>query len=274
MTTLKEPSWRRSNREALLCSALALSPSRAAPERSPPAETHRILAHRLSTPPGIAWGEERGAGRQRPSPACPPPTGLEWGWGAGFGARQPALPTQPCRPDRRARLLLAHHHVPPKPPRERAWDRRAVALAQQTSATPEQSTGTSTALSQRTTDRTRATSTDQPQVMNTPSPSSSWDQHLHPSRDLFPVPPAPLCPETLPDGDARHLHPIRPTRGGSSSGSPPREVVFHLLRGPESFRSMSSGWAGLLIFWSPKLGVTPTFVFIFALDVFSSPIID
>lgn len=88
------------------------------------------------------------------------------------------------------------------------------------------------------------------------------------------MPRAPLCPEMLPEDHTRHLHHIRLAKGGASFGNPPRVVVFHLLWGPEIFWSMSSGWAGLLIFWSPKLGVTPTFVFIFALDVFSGPIID
>lgn len=42
-----------------------------------------------------------------------------------------------------------------------------------------------------------------------------------------------------------------------------RQRFPHLHRGPELFGSLASGWAGLLIFWSPELGVTPTCVFIF-----------
>lgn len=102
---------------------------------------------------------------------------------------------------------------------------------------------------------------------------SSLSVHLAPGGAERCSPPcAAPAQAVLPWGG--HGRCLQAPGGGTLPGTAPTVVLFHLPWGPKIFGSMSSGWAGLLIFWSPKLGVTPTFVFIFALDIFSGPIID
>ena len=114
-----------------------------------------------------------------------------------------------------------------------------MALAQQTSAKSQQLTSTSIAPS-KSVDYTQDQShvSKPAQAMNTAVPPAQQKQQGPaplPQGDPVPMPPAPLCPETLPKDDVRHLHCIRLAKGGTSFGNPPRVVVFHLLWGPEIF---------------------------------------